>query len=101
MDKSNPRIISIAPLFVLLVIVALCGVIVIMRVIRVGRIKKSGLLDKKPDFYSIFILCGLFLACYGSNSRKNFSFDCLKHSTTTGRNIAYLVCQTELVDSSN
>lgn len=61
MDKSNPRIISIAPIFVLLVIVALCGVIVIMRVRRIGRIKKSGLLDKKPDF------CGyLFYADYFS-----------------------------------
>lgn len=101
MDKPHSHIISIAPVFVLFVIVVWRGVVVIMRVRRVGRIKKSGLLDKKPDFYSIFILCGLFLACYGSNSRKNFSFDCLKHSTTTGRNIAYLVCQTELVDSSN
>lgn len=61
MDETRSHIFSIASLFVLFVIVAQCVVVVIMRVRRIGRIKKSGLLDKKPDF------CGyLFYADYFS-----------------------------------
>ena len=41
------------------------------------------------------------LALDCSNAGEHLALDSLEHSTTTSRNIAYLVGKTELVDSSN
>lgn len=72
MDKPHSHIFSIAPIFVLFVIVVWRGVVVIMRVRRVGRIKKSGLLDKKPDFFSYLFYADYFSPVIAATPGRTF-----------------------------
>ena len=72
MDKTRSHIFSIAPIFVLFVIVVWRGVVVIMRVRRAGRIKKSGLLDKKPDFFSYLFYADYFSPVMAATPGRTF-----------------------------
>ena len=48
-----------------------------------------------------FVYLGYLLSTDSSDTGKYFTFDGFEKSTTTGRNVTYLVSQTELVDAGN
>ena len=58
-------------------------------------VKKATLFSKS----CLWVLFCLFLFVDSSDTRKDFSFDCFKQCTATGRDVRYLVCHAELVDA--